>query len=144
MHINCLELLGALYALQSYAKNAHGPSIRIHLDNSTAVYYINKGGGTKSTELTKIAKELTSFCEQREISIVATHLAGVLNIEADRESRATSDASDWMLDRAIFRKLQIVWPTEIDLFSSFWNAQMPRLRFVATTTRINGDKCFLY
>jgi hypothetical protein len=125
LHINCLELLGALYALQSFAKNAHGLSIRIHLDNSTAVCYINKGGGTKSTELTKIAKELTSFCEQREISIVATHLAGVLNIEADRESRATSDASDWMLDRAIFRKLQIVWPTEIDLFSSFWNAQLP-------------------
>lgn len=125
MHINCLELLGALYALQSFAKEAHGLSIRMHLDNSTAVCYINKGGGTKSAELTKIAKEIASFCERQQLSIVANHLAGVLNVEADRESRAISDASDWMLDRAIFRELQNIWPTEIDLFSSFWNAQLP-------------------
>ena len=125
MHINSLELLGALFALQSFAKDSHGLSIKMHLDNSTAVSYINKVGGTKSAELTGIAKELTNFCEQRRLSITANHLAGVLNIEADKESRAISDSSDWMLDRSVFANVQKIWQTDIDLFSSFWNAQLP-------------------
>ena len=33
LHINCLELLGALYALQSFAGASHGLSIIIYLDN---------------------------------------------------------------------------------------------------------------
>ena len=48
LHINCLELLGALYALQSFVGASHGLSIIIYLDNSTAVCYINKEGSTKS------------------------------------------------------------------------------------------------
>lgn len=64
MHINRLELIGALNAVQSFAKDATGLSIRIFLDNSTAVFYINKGGGTKSIQLTTVANALTEFCEQ--------------------------------------------------------------------------------
>jgi len=66
--INQLELTGALYALQSFAGEAQGLSIRMYLDNSTAVCYINKGGGARSSELTTIAKELTEFSEMRNIS----------------------------------------------------------------------------
>ncbi|KAI9555020.1 reverse transcriptase [Daphnia sinensis] len=55
LHINSLELTGALYALQSFAGSMRGLSIRIYLDNTTAVCYVNKGGGTKSNELTAIA-----------------------------------------------------------------------------------------
>lgn len=126
LHINCLELLGALYALQSFVGGSRGLSVRIFLDNSTAVCYINKGGGTRSAELTSIAKLLTSFCEQRELSVEAVHLAGVLNIDADRESRSTSDTSDWMLSRQVFNNINRIWPMDVDLFGSFWNAQLPR------------------
>jgi hypothetical protein len=45
LHINSLERLGALYALQSFAEKARGLSIRMFLDNSTAVCYMNKGRG---------------------------------------------------------------------------------------------------
>jgi hypothetical protein len=126
LHINCLELLGALYALQSFVGASHGLSIKIYLDNSTAVCYINKEGGTKSAQLTAIAKLITGFCEQRQLSVQAVHLAGVLNGEADKESRSSSDASDWMLDSQIFASLNEIWPMEVDLFGSFWNAQLPR------------------
>lgn len=37
MHINSLELLGALYALQSFVKNSRELSVKMYLDNSTAV-----------------------------------------------------------------------------------------------------------
>ena len=85
MHIDSLELTGALYAFKSFTKDAHGLSVRIYLDNSTAVCYINKGGGTKSDELTSVAKQFTEFCEERRLTVVAVHLPGVMNIEADRE-----------------------------------------------------------
>ena len=125
LHINQLELTGALYALQSFAGEAHGLSVRMYLDNSTAVCYIDKGGGTKSSELTAIAKKLTEFCEVRNITIEAVHLPGVMNVEADRESRSECDSSDWILDRSVFKILSNVWPTDIDLFSSHWNAHLP-------------------
>uniref|UniRef100_A0A0P6EQZ6 Reverse transcriptase/ribonuclease h/methyltransferase n=1 Tax=Daphnia magna TaxID=35525 RepID=A0A0P6EQZ6_9CRUS len=125
LHINSLELLGALYALQSFAEKARGLSIRMFLDNSTAVCYMNKGGGTRSSELTAVAKSLVEFCEQRDLKIEAVHLPGVMNVEADRESRAAGDTSDWKLKHSVFNELQLIWPVDIDLFSSHWNTQLP-------------------
>jgi hypothetical protein len=46
-------------------------------------------------------------------------------VETDRESRSECDSSDWLLDRSVFRNLSCVWPSDIDLFSSHWNAQLP-------------------
>lgn len=129
LHINCLELTGALYALQSFAKDAYQLFIRMYLDNSTAVCYINKGGGTKSAELTAIAKSLSNFCEQRKLTIEADHLSGILNVKADKESRTECDASDWMLNHLVFKRLSYMWRVDIDLFSSYWSAQLPSFVF---------------
>jgi hypothetical protein len=77
MHINSLELLGAIFALQSFAKDSQvflSKCIWIILQRCLI---LTKGGrSTKSAELTRIAKELTNCCEQRRISITANHLAG--------------------------------------------------------------------
>ncbi|KZS19016.1 Uncharacterized protein APZ42_014682 [Daphnia magna] len=100
------------------------PDIEIYSDASLSGWGAI-WGGTKSIQLTSVAKALTEFCEQRKLSIEAVHLAGVLNVEADRESKADDDASDWMLDRPVFRTLNGIWRTKIDLFSSHWNAQLP-------------------
>ena len=48
MHINCLELLAATLAVQSFLKNQVGVSVLLQLDNQTAVAYINNLGGTIS------------------------------------------------------------------------------------------------
>jgi hypothetical protein len=63
--------------------------IRLFLDNSTTVYYVNKSGGSRSLELNQVAVSICNFCEQRQISIKAIHLPGKLNIIADLESRRT-------------------------------------------------------
>jgi hypothetical protein len=86
-HINELELIGALYAVQAFTAEAKNISVRIYLDNITAVAYINHGGGTKSAELTGISAALTEWCEGRVIGIEAVYLQGRLNIVADEESR---------------------------------------------------------
>ena len=43
--INYLELLAALYALQAFVPNLRDVHVRLKLDNSTDVAYINKMGG---------------------------------------------------------------------------------------------------
>ena len=124
-HINELELLGALFALESFLGDAVGLSVRLFLDNSTPVCYVNKSGGTRSLALTLTAKRLAEFCESRQLSVEAVHLAGELNVDADRESRADCDASDWKLETSVFSRINEIWPSDIDLFSSAWNAQLP-------------------
>ncbi len=123
-HINELELIGALFAIQAFVGRSSGIAVRLVLDNATAVAYINHGGGTRSLALTTIAKDLVAWCEKQEIAVEAVHIAGKLNVEADAESRAGPDASDWRLDPEVFRKIFQLWPTNIDLFASPWNAQL--------------------
>ncbi|KAL9978098.1 hypothetical protein ACROYT_G015579 [Oculina patagonica] len=50
-HINCLELKAAYLGLQSFCKNLYHTHVRIFVDNTTAVSYINNMGGTHSLEL---------------------------------------------------------------------------------------------
>ncbi|KZS02254.1 Uncharacterized protein APZ42_000775, partial [Daphnia magna] len=96
-HINELELVAALYALRVFTVHSVGVSVRIMLDNVTAVHYINKAGGSRSKCLTDISAQIVKWCETRELSVHAIHLPGVLNFVADRLSRSTPDASDWRL-----------------------------------------------
>jgi hypothetical protein len=124
-HINELELLGALFAFESFLGEARELSVRMYLDNTTTVCYINKNGGTRSLALSTAAVHLTEFCESRRLSAEAVHLAGVLNVVADRESRSEGDFSDWMLCRNTFDRINGTFPSRTDLFSSEWNAQLP-------------------
>jgi len=123
-HINELELLAALYGLQSLTGSSSGISVHLFLDNTTAVSYINKCGGTRSRDLSVIADQIVHWCEERNISLLASHLPGDLNSIADYQSRMERDASDWMLLADEFKKLQQVWPITTDLFASAWNAQV--------------------
>lgn len=49
-HINCLEMKAALLALQSFSTTLSGTHVRLELDNTTAVSYINCMGGSRSKE----------------------------------------------------------------------------------------------
>jgi hypothetical protein len=124
--INELELLGALYALQTFTSGPHGISIHLFLDNTTAVAYINKCGGTQSLSLSSISAQIVDWCESRRITLLANHLPGVLNSVADLESRSSLDASDWMLLVDKFKLLQEIWLMVVDSFVAVWNRQLPQ------------------
>ena len=47
-HINVLKLKAALFGIQSLCRDLHHCHIRIEIDNTTAVSYINHMGGTHS------------------------------------------------------------------------------------------------
>lgn len=57
-HMNYLELLVILWALQRFTPQLKGHTVRVLLDNMTAVYYLNKQGGTASRSLCNLALTL--------------------------------------------------------------------------------------
>lgn len=63
-HINELKLLGALYAIQAFVADQKNIAVRIFLDNSTGVSYVNKCGGTRSIGPTATSKTLSAGCEE--------------------------------------------------------------------------------
>ena len=125
MHINCLELLAATLAVQTFAKNSNRISLLLLLDNTTAVAYINNLGGTISKQLVGLAKDLWMWCLERNIHITAQHLPGKLNYLADTESRVMMDRSDWRLNPITFQKIdRLFGPLEVDLFASRLTTQL--------------------
>jgi len=67
---------------------------------------------------------------ERNISLVAQHLPGVMNSTADRESRARLDRSEWKLSPKIFQKINsLLGPLSTDLFASRLSTQL--LTFVS-------------
>jgi hypothetical protein len=125
-HINELELLATLYSLKAFTSQLEGISIRLMMDNSTAVCYVNKAGGTRSKSLNDIAADIMCWCESRKISVHAVHLPGILNSLADLQSRWKRESSDWKLKTSVFSKLSELWAPEVDLFASHWNRQVAR------------------
>ena len=119
LHINCLELLAATLAIKTFAKTKEYIHIHLKMDNTTALTYINKYGGTVSAELNRLTKELWFWCLEKNITLQATHLPGTLNCTADEESRVMRDRTDWMLCPKVFNKVNIeTGPLQVDLFAS--------------------------
>jgi hypothetical protein len=98
---------------------------QIYIDNTTAVAYINKKGGTKSSPLCSVALEINNWFEEREIDLYATYLPGKSNFVADAESRKQLSTGEWKLSTLAFVKIQQVWQMKVDIFVSSWNTQLP-------------------
>ena len=127
LHINCLELLAGAFALKAFTKDKAQMRVRLLMDNTSAAHYINKMGGTRSLILASLAKNLWEWCLERQIVLEAQHIPGILNIEADRESRIFVDNNDWKLAPQVFDNLNHVWgPLEVDLFATRLSKQLPR------------------
>ena len=123
-HINYLELLAALYALQAFVPNLRDVHVRLKLDNSTAVAYVNKMGGIKSPSLNSLSRTLWEWCIKRNIIISAQHIPGKENLVADTLSREFSSNLEWSVDIDIFNQItNMTFVPDIDLFASRLNAK---------------------
>ena len=116
LHINVLELKATFLAVQTFLKNQSNLAVKLRLDNTTAVTYINNQGGTRSASLTSLTLQLWKWCLQHNILITTEHLPGVSNVLADRESRTFIDSSDWKLQPEIIQCF--LKNREIDLFAT--------------------------
>ena len=125
LHINMLEMKACEIDIQTFCKELKNVHVRLYTDNTTNCSYINNYGG-KISNLDEISRRLWFWCIERHIHILAYHIAGVTNQQADRLSRSGNDDLEWALDANIFTLLKQVYPNMyIDLFASRLNAKLP-------------------
>ena len=125
-HINVLELKAVLFGLKSFCRNSHREEILVKSDNTTAVCYINRMGGSKSNACERIAKSIWDFCEERDLWLIASHIPGKDNEKADFISRNFTDNTEWILNPDIFDKIVHVWgKPDVDMFASRLNHKVP-------------------
>ena len=96
----------------------------LKLDNTTAVAYISKKGGTISASSNKLAKDIWNWAKGQNIWITASHVPEVKNTTADLRSRLFYDNKEWSLNERVAKSLfdQFGKP-EIDLFASRLNTK---------------------
>lgn len=124
-HINILELQAAFFSLKSFANNATNAHVQLQIDNTTAVFYVNNMGGSRSPELNALTLEIWEWCIKRTIWLSAVHVPGKQNVEADKESRSFSDRHEWTLNKQVFQKILASHPNlNIDLFATRLNNQL--------------------
>ena len=78
---------GGSFAIQTFTKDKVCAHVKLLMDNTAAVAYINKMGGTHSQVLSNLAVQLWEWRLQNNLQISAQHLPGHLNVRADQESR---------------------------------------------------------
>ncbi|EYC06130.1 hypothetical protein Y032_0078g1207 [Ancylostoma ceylanicum] len=103
-HINVLELKACLFGLMSFGRSWRDIDVLLELDNTAAVAYIKRRGGTASPSLSEVAKELWTWASTRGVRIMATHRPGRTNQDADRESSSYAKDSNGAL--------MMRWPEE--------------------------------
>ena len=57
-HINCQEALAAFHAVKCFVRDKKSITVLLRMDNTTAVTYVNKLGGTVSPKLNTIVRKL--------------------------------------------------------------------------------------
>ena len=93
--------------------------------------YINAKGGSKSLECNNIASEIWHWCLDGGNIISAEHIPGILNQEADFESRNQNHNTEWSLDRTvtnrIFKAVNLI--PSVDLFATRINTKVEEFVF---------------
>ena len=104
-HINVLELRAMLYGLQALGKHLVAKCIKIMTDNTTAMMCVNSQGSTKSQECLDVTRQIWFWALERDNWLMAVHLPGVENKEADFESRNFNDSLEWTLNDQVFKRI---------------------------------------
>ena len=128
-HINYLELLAAFFSLKCFEDKIWGKHVRLMLDNTNAISWINKMGTSHSES----GKSADFHCVgggagSAGVWISAAHIPGVLNTEVDEESRKINSNSEWKLDSRVLQSTltQLKFTPSVDLFASRLNARYER------------------
>jgi hypothetical protein len=114
------------FAIKSFCKNKTSIQVKLLMDNTTAITYINNMGG-QSPVLASLVYDIWQWCLGRKIGMSAQHIPGILNLAADKESRVDRDSSDWKLNPTVFSRLNHIWgPFQVELFATRLTNQLPK------------------
>ena len=87
LHINLLEMKAVLLALHAFQDRLIGHSVGLMSDTTTVVAYVNKQGGTVSSSLYLLARQVLMWTEAHSVTLVARYIPGSRNVVADQLSR---------------------------------------------------------
>lgn len=126
-YINILELKAAFFGLKCFAEQLKNSDILLRSDNTTAITYINRMGGTRSRNLSSAARRLWDWCEARNNRIEASFIGTKENTEADLESRRFFTETEYSLADWAFQNIALsLGNPRIDLFASRINTKCAR------------------
>ena len=97
-HINAKELKAVELAVRAFTKSKDSIQVHCECDNRTAVAHINRMGGTRTSMMVQMTKDLWRYCQGKRIELMAEHIPGKLNLMADQLSREKAESSNWKLD----------------------------------------------
>ena len=124
LSINARELLAVREGLHHFLPSLQGMAVSVFCDNSTAVSYLRKEGGTRSPFLNTLAQEILRWMESHSIRLLPQFIPGSLNVLADSLSCPHQlPHTEWSLHPEVFRSLSRLWPVQIDLFATSANCQ---------------------
>lgn len=86
-YINLLELIAIKYVILLFHQMVRGKHVLICMDNTMVITYINKQGGTISWKLFQLAVYLWDIRLEIGTRLIAVHVPGALNTQADFLSR---------------------------------------------------------
>ena len=129
-HINVLEMKAVWLALMYWSSKLQGEVASLRIDNLSVVYYINKQGGTRSVALMREAFKVLRLAQSLNVTLLASHIKGELNVLADLLSRSEVVLkTEWRLDDASFRWLKEKSPwgePSLELFANRLNRHLDR------------------
>ena len=103
LHINCLELLVATYAIKAFTRSLNNAHVLIQMNNTSAIAYLNKMGEAKQDVLDKHARTLWVWCLSTKITLRAEKNSG--STQCHSRCRVSSKARCSRLE-ARFRGVQ--------------------------------------
>lgn len=119
--------MAAYFGLRCYAGDLSNCNILLRIDNTTAIAYVNRMGGTRFRHLSRLAKEMWAWSERHNLWIFASYISSKDNSIADFESRRVETETEFELSQAAFELICMkLGRPEIDLFASRANAKCRR------------------
>ena len=120
------ELLAVLYAPRGFLHLLRGQSVSLFTDNTSALAYLRKQGGTRSSTLNSVAQAILRLCEANYVLLLPQFVPGKLNVIADSLSCDSQVlGSEWTLCQEVCRDLFRCWPVIIDLLTTSVNHRFP-------------------
>ena len=107
LSINARELLAVQLGLHQFRSSLQGRTVAVFCDNTTAVAYFRKEGGTRSPLLNTLAQEILRWTESLSIRLAPQFLPGSNNVLADALSRPHQlPPSEWSLNLTVFQSFE--------------------------------------